>query len=282
VIALEAGDWRATLLPGLGGAIGSLDRRGEPVLRPTPDGADDPLQVACFPLVPYANRIADGRFAFGGREVRLTPTPRFEPHALHGNGWRSAWTVADVEEASATLALEHPAGEWPWAWRAEQRFALDADGLTVVLTLRNLSGEPMPAGLGLHPYFVRRADTVLRLRSDAVWLPDGSLIPRTTGRPDAVVDWSGGARVAEAPFVDHAYSGWDGLAEIAGAGPRITLTAEGSRWVHVYVPVGEDYFCVEPVNHRPNGLNAPEGEDAGVRILAPGQAATLNMRITAA
>ena len=65
MIALAAGDWRATLKPERGGAMLTLDWRGRPVFRPTPEDATDILETACFPLVPYANRIADGRFHFG-------------------------------------------------------------------------------------------------------------------------------------------------------------------------------------------------------------------------
>ena len=49
--------------------------------------------MACFPLVPYANRIANGRFAFAGDEVQLRRNWDRDPHPLHGQGWRSAWTI---------------------------------------------------------------------------------------------------------------------------------------------------------------------------------------------
>jgi aldose 1-epimerase len=87
VIRLAAGGWSATIRPELGGAVLGLDWRGHPVLRPTPDGSNDILETACFPLVPYANRIAGGRFAFGGHRVALPVPERFAPHALHGDGW---------------------------------------------------------------------------------------------------------------------------------------------------------------------------------------------------
>jgi len=67
VIRLTAGDWICELRPGLGGAITSLGLGGGPVLRPTPETASAILETACFPLVPYANRIADAGFQFQGR-----------------------------------------------------------------------------------------------------------------------------------------------------------------------------------------------------------------------
>ena len=268
-----------TLRPTLGGAIASLTLGGRDVLRPTAEGETDPLFSACFPLVPYANRIDHGRFAFEGRRVRLTPTPRFEPHVLHGTGWLAPWALT-MDGEVAVMTYEHPAGDWPWSFKAEQRLTLTPDGLIVVLTMTNTDAAPMPAGLGLHPYFVRRADTRLTLNSDGVWLADETQIPVRKGAPGELFDWRGGPPVNDAPFIDNAYAGWDGVAVIGDAEGDIRLTAgPEATGVHVFAPPGENFFCVEPVTQRPNAHNAPQGETTGVRTLAPGEAFALTMSI---
>lgn len=281
MIVLEAGDWRLTLLPEVGGSIGRLTQGDVDVMRPTPEGSTNPLETACFPLIPYANRIANGRFSFSGRDVVLTPTPGFEPNALHGDGWRTPWTVEATGPAMATLRLEHAAGEWPWAWTARQIFELDADGLSVTLELTNDSDEAMPAGVGLHPYFEAAPDTVLTVKADRVWTVDGRLIPDRLVEAAEIVDWSEGRAVRGAPFVDNFYAGWDGRAMLDGGGRHTRITATGAAGTHVYVPTGETYCCVEPVSHRPDGLNAPTGEDAGVVALKPGQTLSIGMRVEA-
>ena len=48
---------------------------------------DDPLQFASFPLVPFSNRIADGRFEWDGEQIEIDPNFAPEPHAIHGVGW---------------------------------------------------------------------------------------------------------------------------------------------------------------------------------------------------
>lgn len=285
-LTLQAGDWRLILAPERGGAILNLDWRGLPVLRATPPGATDMLQTACFPLVPYANRIADGRFAFDGRLVRLPALPRFAPHALHGDGWLRPWAVLSAQASQAELGLDWSgsgdADGWPWPWRARQTFALTPQGLDVVLTVTNIGVSSMPAGLGLHPYFPRAADTRLTLAAQGVWLTDAREIPTRLAPCDAVTDWTEGRAVADAPFVDHAYAGWTGRALIQGAGRRVTLSAgPNARWVQVYAPLNADVFCVEPVTHRPDGANAPAEEDSGLTRLAPGQTLSLTMRLTA-
>ena len=59
------------------------------------------LDAASFPLVPYVNRIRDGRFTFRGREVRLAPNMAGDPSPLHGQGWLSPWTVEEPDERRA-------------------------------------------------------------------------------------------------------------------------------------------------------------------------------------
>ena len=60
------------------------------------------------------------------------------PNSLHGLGWQRAWTVIEAGADTAVLVHDHDGGDgWPWAYRAEQRFELGEDGLSVTLTLTN-------------------------------------------------------------------------------------------------------------------------------------------------
>lgn len=270
----------AEVLPELGGAVGRLDWRGEPVFRPTPVGATSPLDTGCFPLVPFANRIDQGRFRWVGRDIVLEPTPGFEPHALHGTGWRTPWTVIGADSASVRLGLSVAAGDWPWAWRAEQVIALDETGLSVSLSLTNEDTAPMPGGLGLHPYLATGPGDRVRLEAASVWVGE-TLIPDRRVAVSDLVDWRDGVARASVPFVDNAYDGWTGVAEVIGADRTVQMTSPVSR-LHVYAPEGEGFVCLEPVTHRPNAVNAPESESAGLATLAPAATMAMSMRVTAA
>ncbi|KQS54282.1 aldose epimerase [Brevundimonas sp. Leaf363] len=281
MIRLSHGDWAMTVLPDLGGAIGSLTLRGRDVLRPTPDGCDEILLTASFPLAPYANRIDHARFVFEDRKVELPATPGFEPHALHGDAWLAPWAVEAQDAVSVTLSQSHEAGAWPWAWTVRQTLALDEQGLSAEIALTNRSDAPMPGGVGFHPYFLRGPETCLTLAAEKVWL-GADLIPDRQEAADVLVDWSRGQVVEAMPFVDNAYALWDGRAEVSDADRTVRLTASANaRWVHVYRPQGEAFVCVEPVTHRPDALNAPPGENSGVQTLPPGETLTLAMRIGA-
>ena len=129
-ITLSAGAWTAQIGPDLGGALLSLSRDGEPILRPTPASAvetGDVLLTAGYPMMPYANRIDQGRFRFAGADYHLTTGALGAPHSLHGLAWRRAWAIDSRSAGACTLSLgHHPAGaddpDWPFAFGASQRF----------------------------------------------------------------------------------------------------------------------------------------------------------------
>lgn len=274
-VGLRAGAWDAGLLPALGGAVAYLRRDGRDVLRPAPDGVDDLLATGCFPLVPYANRIAHGRFAFAGETHQLPLNFGDHPHSLHGIGWQSAWTVTASGDAGASMELRHPGDErWPWRFRAEQHVRLGEDGLAITLLLANEDDRTMPAGLGLHPYFPRTASTRLTMAAERMWLGDETMIPTGAVAADRFGDWRAGAGFPD-HLIDNSFDGWSGSATIADADEVTRISAIGARVVHVYVPPDADFLCVEPVSHLPDALN----HGFAIDTLDPGETLALAMRI---
>jgi len=276
---LEAGAMRLAFDPALGGAILSLTHEGRDLLRPTPQGAADVLETACFPLVPYANRIADGRFGFAGRTAHLSRNMAGQAHPLHGDGWRGAWQVEARGGDFAALGFEPAVSEWPWRYRALQTFRLGPDGLSVELEVTNLDTAPGPFGLGLHPYFPHSPTARLTARTTGLWFVSDDLLP-VEHIPTS--PWVAGAALRSARLLDHCHSGWDGAARIdLGPGlPSLNLTASaGFGWLHLYAPPDQDFFCVEPVSHAPNAVNMPDPIAQGVHVLQPGETLKTGMRL---
>jgi aldose 1-epimerase len=181
VFRLESGPLRLEIDPSLGGSITSFRYVAGgtrlPVLRDAKPGYASVLESSSFPLVPYSNRIRGGRFVFRGREVTVAPNVPTDPSPLHGQGWMSPWRVERASPAQAELVFRHPAGEWPWDYEARQHFTLDDGGLGIRLSCRNLSGEPMPCGLGQHPYFPCTGETRLDTEVEGVWTIDADVLP---------------------------------------------------------------------------------------------------------
>ena len=276
MIALDASGWSVGVDPALGGAILHARHDGRNVLRAAPAGCTDPLQAACFPLVPYANRIAGGRFDFAGRAYRVPRNFGDHPHSLHGVGWQSAWEVAENSAASVTLRLDH-AGDarWPWPFVTEQVVTLSDAALEIRLGLTNSGDRAMPAGVGLHPYFPTRPDTRLRFSADVAWLSDATQLPTRRVAADHFGDWTIGATVARADLIDTAWDGWDGRAALVDADGETVVAATGASILHLYIPPGAGFLCVEPVSHLPDAINRD-----GMPVLESGARAELSMTIT--
>jgi aldose 1-epimerase len=279
MVAIETGEARLVLAPEVGGAVTAFTVKGRNVLRPMASEGDDALLTANFPLAPFCNRIPNGRFDWRGVSVTLPPNLAGHPHPLHGQAWRGAWTVEAAEDRTALLSFSHPAGEWPWAYRAEQAFTLSDAGFRVVLTVVNTGEEDMPAGLGFHPYFPARSGEQLKAHNDGVWLIDDEVLPTVRHEGLWGPDWKSGARVAGHALIDHCYTGWDQRAVLSAPGqPDTIVTAsQDCAWLHIYAPPGEGYYCVEPCASRPNPFG--QGE-TGMVTLRPGERRSIWMEIS--
>lgn len=251
-----------------GGAIREFTWRGRAILRPRlPDAENDPMLMACFPLVPYANRIAGGRFDFAGREVRLRRNWDRDPHPLHGQAWRAAWRVETLSGSHARLAFCGGGDDWPWRYRAVQEFELRTDGLDVRLSVENQSDGIMPAMLGLHPFFPEADLATVQTRARSVWLSDAQALPVEEVMTPA--QWAfDTARSAVRVALDHCFDHWDGTALVRWPDRTLKLSSSGARSLHVYTPAATGFFCLEPQTAPAGALNRDGGEFAS---LAPGE-----------
>lgn len=269
---LVAGALRVELLPALGGALARFEHDGQPLLRPTPPDAASVLETACFPLVPYANRIRGGRFVCEGREIRLAPNMVGDASPLHGQGWLASWDVAAAGERDAELVFRHEAGEWPWTYKARQHVELDPGGLSLTLTCRNLSPEPMPCGLGFHPYYPCDAGTLLDADVARAWTVDAQVLP--VENVPAQGRYGLSQRRICGQGLDNGYDGWSGTATVSWPGQPVSLrlSSPDARRFQVYAPASGGFFAAEPVQNANCALNAPQElwPDLGITLLEPG------------
>jgi aldose 1-epimerase len=259
--------------------VARFDWNREPIFRPAPEGSADVLRFGCFPMVPYVNRIRDGRFRFRDRDVALNPMPG-QRHPLHGHGWRAPWRVLNVSMDTAVLAYSHAPDAWPWAYEAQQAFHLDEQALSVDLSVVNRSAEVMPAGLGLHPYFPCNEATVLDAQASEVWTIDAEVMPVERRPADGRYDLAQ-RRICGADL-DNGYGGFGGRFAITWPDRRLTVMAEalGARYMQVYAPPDGEVVVAEAVTHANAVLNLPEPEAMalGLKALAPGETFTLTTR----
>src|SRR5512144_2694183 len=93
---LRTGCAELEVVPAIGGGVARFTVAGIDVVRAATDqaiAAGDVRALACYPLVPYSNRIDNARLAVGGRACALSRNFGAHPHAIHGVGWQRPWRV---------------------------------------------------------------------------------------------------------------------------------------------------------------------------------------------
>lgn len=265
VIELECGETRMAICPDRGGGIVRFAWQEIEVFRPHTSGAL-PTDLANFALIPFCNRVADRRIHAGGVEHMLPAAPKEieQRHAIHGLGWTSAWSSRQLDARSAQLSLSHDGSQWPWAFVADQAITLNYGGYTHRLSLQNTDTTPMPAGLGLHPYFPA-GGAQLKTGAKGIWKSGADLLPTQHEALEREPDWFGGETI------DHCFTDSDDSLQIDWPTHRLRIhTSANLPFTHVYAPKGGDFFCVEPVSHIPDAVNSPLGaSETGLAMLEP-------------
>jgi aldose 1-epimerase len=265
------------IAPSHGGAILGWAAGEVPILRhPSPEAvAGDVHAMACFPLVPYCNRVAQAHFRWQGREVQLAHNFGDHPHAIHGVGWLRPWTVETASDGAVSLSLQHAASgadadAWPFAFESQLTYRLIPRGLRVTIAATNRHHGPAPMGIGLHPWFSRAHAPALSFSATGVWENDATMLPkRHIALPAA---WSHESpRPVGSLALDNCFTGWAGTARIMAGPASLAIRADpvfGN--LQVFTPASAGFFCIEPVSHTPDAVNRPDlPEGQAMTVLQP-------------
>jgi aldose 1-epimerase len=294
---LEHGGYRLDCLAEEGGLIRRLQWRDSSgqwrdLILPPSDLVDrtaidraSPRRFGLWPLVPFCNRAFGAVMLDGTRRIALPVNDPATGSCIHGFGWQAEWRVKRQGEDRALLVHERGGADDPYAYRAEMALALDAGGLRISLSVENRTYQPLPFGIGLHPWFPAADGTSLRMRNDA----ELALGPgyRATG----VRKFHDGGPYATGPLFQnevetaHSFIGWDGAAviETPSQGLAIHVAASESLLCPVvWAPPQADFLCLEPQSH---GIGAPSERPASeatpMARLKPGESLSGWMRISA-
>lgn len=272
---------RVVVSPARGGSLLAMAvKRGEEWLDLMPDPGS---RGSSWLMLPYSNRIRDGRFVFEGREHQLASAKN---HAVHGDVRTRPWKVVEQTPSSLVLAFdstEVPDFNWPWPVRATFGITLRGDQIEQTVRLENRGETTMPAGFGWHPYYrrwlTRDGEPVLlqftapRIHpdTDADGLPDG---PSASVPED--LDFST-PRELGSQRIDACFAGFDGQATIQWPESGVTLTYACSPNVTHLVCFGPEdrpVLAIEPAANANDGVNrlAAGEADSGVIALAAGDA----------
>ncbi len=254
-IAIELGDQRAVVV-GVGAGLRVYSVGGRDLVNGY--GVDEMATAGRGQvLIPWPNRLQDGRYEFEGRQHQLPLTEPEHANAIHGLVRWSVWSVAAREPERVVMKHRlHPQPGYPFTLDLSIEYALSDQGLSVRTTATNVGPDRCPYGCGAHPYLSVGTETVdatvLRAPARTVLQADGRGIP-TGATPVAGTDYDfREPRAIAATKLDHGFTdlerGEDGLA-------RVELTRSRRRGrAHV---VGRRELPVpDGVHGRPSGGRA--------------------------
>jgi aldose 1-epimerase len=247
---------------------------------------DVPPPFGCgIVLVPWPNRVRDGRWTHEGRTLQLDITEPRLGNALHGLLRNTAYQLAErSEDAICLRAQVFPQNGYPFRLDTQVRYALVADGLQVTHTVRNVGSACAPVAVGAHPFLaigdVPTDTLTLTVVADQHIDVDDRLNPIGV-TPVQGTEWDlrKGKEVSTLNLDD----AWSGLT-IAGGGSTHWLSAPDGRtvslwadeqfgYVQVYItrefPRGGELItavAIEPMTAPADAFNSGEG----LRWLQPG------------
>ncbi|HEY5184229.1 MAG TPA: hypothetical protein VIM19_04835 [Actinomycetes bacterium] len=135
----------------IGGGIRSYSAGGRDVL----DGyaADEMCSAGRGQvLIPWPNRVKDGRYRFDGRHHQLALTEPEHSNAIHGLVRWAPWTGSHIETDRVVVAHAlHPQPGYPYFLQLSIGYRLSADGLRVRTAARNFGSTSCPFGSGAPP-----------------------------------------------------------------------------------------------------------------------------------
>ncbi len=288
IISLESDVQRLRLVPELGGAIAAWEWKAgnawTSLFRPWNGASEDRYTLACFPLVPWSNRITQGGFEQDGTFYPIRPNRTGEAYPIHGDGWLQSWQVVEQSADRIKLMLESRNfnGD-PYHYRSTETFSLLPEGLQIDLTVTHLGPQTLPYGLGLHPYFTRNATTRLQSKAEGVWLSGSDPIPvEYTSTLPPTWDYNAPAPL-DGPLIDNCFNGWNGRSRIDYPDRALSITMimpDCNGYSLLYRPPGFDYFCLEPVTHPIDAFHMPERP--GLAPLGHGDGLALRTRFLVA
>lgn len=196
-----------------------------------------PIEWGLYPMAPYAGRVRNGNFEFGGHRHELPRT--LGGHAIHGTVYLQEWEQDD--DSTFVTDLGPP---WPFPGFVRQEIRLDDGLLRLGLEVHAVDGS-MPVSCGWHPWFRRVIDDAavvldfqpgFMLRRDRDGIATSEQIAVSEGPWD---DCFGG--VTSPPVLE-----WPGFL-------RLEVATDCDWWV-VY-DERESATCIEPQTAPPDALN---------------------------
>ena len=276
-VRLASGSIEVVVLPEAGARLHRLRAFGHDLL-PTPDDhamhLRDPFSWGAYVMAPWCNRIDAEPVVVGPHRVELGPNFS-DGSAIHGQVYDRPWQWS----GDGTFTVEAGGDGWPWRYEVMQQIEIGDRSLRLDYRLINRSPDPMPAGLGVHPWFIK--PVLVAIRGDAVH-------PMNSGIQARAEPVAGPFDLrALAPMPPDLDATWTELGTpqvelvwpAMGVGATMRITAP-TIYVVATSPANRDAVAVEPQTHAVQGLwRLLNGQPGGLTMLGPEQELVLGIEL---
>ena len=231
-------------------------------------------------LLPWPNRVRDGRWDWHGRELQLPLSEPSAHNASHGLVRWSSWAVGEAATSTAVLRTAVPPQPgWPGRLAVTCVWRLTEEGLSAEVTVTSQAPAPVPLGYGAHPYLTARTplvdDEVLHVPAGIRLLTDDRSLPVGEQQVDGTDHDFRVPRAIGATVLDTCFGDLERRADGSAAvrfGTTEVWGDKGFSWFQVYsgetLPEAERRrsLAVEPMTCPPDALRS--GTD--LVVLEPG------------
>lgn len=212
---------------------------------------DDPVEHGCYPMAPWAGRIAGNSFTWNDEIVHLAPN--YQEFALHGYLLDRPVELRDRAESpdSVDIAFTTVVTEWIAPVRIDMHWRIAEHEVQSTITASTHSLDPVPVVLGWHPWF----NSVIGVGQEtSIDYRNLQLAVKKDGYPSSEF-----VHVTESqcPFDDAFISSTNSVNIRWGSFLNLEIS-NSHEWFVIYNGA-EGFTCVEPQTGPPNAFNDPLG-----------------------
>jgi len=239
-------------------------------------------------LLPWPNRIEDGRYEFAGMVHQTALTEPSRHNALHGLTRWVNWTAVEQAPDRVLMSLLlHPQDGYPFSLDLRAEYLLSAAGLLVRITATNVGTQAAPFGAGHHPYLtvgtlidqaLLKLPALMRLETNDRLIPTGRLLATKGTAYDFLELRPIGSLTMDTAFATLVPDSDDLIRahfQAPRGEPSVTLWMEPIyRFLMVYTPDAipeasrrRRSLAIEPMTCAPNAFRSGDG----LIVLQPGQ-----------
>jgi len=233
-------------------------------------------------LIPFPNRVCNGKYEFEGKVYQLNKNLEKEGHAIHGLLFDKKFdliskTVSN-DFVSLSFSYEIKKNElkgYPFNLLTTVSFKLEQKKLTIIVESTNLDNINLPYGVGWHPYikFGHKIDgcrliipsqDILEVDEKKIMIPTGKVVKNPTKLKDD--------KMGNAVFD----TGFTNLKRKETIINNVVVSQDNSmNYLQIYTPEHRQSVAIEPMSCAADAFN----NKMGLKVLKPKETVGYNFAI---